>query len=120
TYDKRLYDRLRAGLARPVREHLLADPAYQNRSVRFLENHDQPRAAAVFSPEVQRAAAVLTYFVPGLRFFPDGQIDGRRTHVSMHVGRRPVESKNAKLHAFYSRLIEVLARPELHSGEFRL
>jgi glycosidase len=120
TYDKRLYDRLRAGLARPVREHLLADPTYQTRSVRFLENHDEPRAAAVFSPEVHRAAAVLTYFVPGLRFFHEGQIDGRRTHVSMHVGRRPVEAANAKLRAFYSRLIDVLGRPELHGGDFRL
>lgn len=120
TYDKRLYDRLRGGVARPVREHLLAEPGYQNRSVRFLENHDEPRAAAVFPPDVHRAAAVLTYFIPGMRFFHEGQFDGRRTHVSMHVGRRPVEATNAKLRAFYARLIGVLGRPELHGGDFRL
>ena len=46
TYDKRLYDRLREMHARPVREHLCADPDYQDHMARFLENHDEPRAAA--------------------------------------------------------------------------
>ena len=39
TYDKRLYDRLRGGEARPVREHLGAGLDYQGRLARFLENH---------------------------------------------------------------------------------
>ncbi len=50
TYDKRLYDRLREGHARPVREHLHAAPDYQIKLARFLENHDEPRAAATFDP----------------------------------------------------------------------
>ncbi len=50
TYDKRLYDRLRAGHARPVREHLHAELDYQVKLARFLENHDEPRAAATFDP----------------------------------------------------------------------
>ena len=50
TYDKRLYDRLVAQVATPVREHLMADPAFQDHSMRFLENHDEPRAAATFPP----------------------------------------------------------------------
>ena len=50
TYDKRLYDRLRDGHARPVREHFYAELDYQNKMARFLENHDEPRAAATFSP----------------------------------------------------------------------
>ncbi len=91
TYDKRLYDRLRAGQTGPVRGHLCADAEYQRKSVRFLENHDEPRAAAVFPLGQHRAAAVMTFFVPGLRFFHEGQLEGRRVHVSMHLGRRPVE-----------------------------
>jgi len=35
-YDKRLYDRLREGHARPVREHLSAGLDYQNRLARFM------------------------------------------------------------------------------------
>jgi hypothetical protein len=50
TYDKRLYDRLHSGDARPVREHFLAGLDYQSKMARFLENHDEPRAAAAFPP----------------------------------------------------------------------
>jgi glycosidase len=57
TYDKRLYDRLHERSAGATRGHLCADSGYQLRSVRFLENHDEPRAAAAFDPEVYRAAA---------------------------------------------------------------
>ena len=31
-----------------VRQHLLADHSYQEKMVRFIENHDEPRAAATF------------------------------------------------------------------------
>src|SRR5919108_430594 len=54
-YDKRLYDRLREHHARPVREHFHAGLDYQNKLARFLENHDEPRAAATFSPEIHEA-----------------------------------------------------------------
>jgi len=120
TYDKRLYDRLREGSARPVREHLQADPAFNDRCLRFLENHDEPRAAATFDPERHRAAAVITFFVPGLRLIHEGQIEGRKVHISMHLGRRPEEPVDHELKAFYSRLLEAMARPELHTGRWRL
>ncbi|MFL5416622.1 MAG: alpha-amylase family glycosyl hydrolase, partial [Myxococcales bacterium] len=47
-YDKRLYDRLRTANATSIRAHLAAGVDYQARLARFLENHDEPRAAAVF------------------------------------------------------------------------
>ena len=75
-YDKRLYDRLREQTAGPVRAHLRAAPDYQDKLARFLENHDEPRAASTFAPEVHAAAAVLTYLSPGLRFFHQGQTRG--------------------------------------------
>ena len=89
TYDKRLYDRLRDGHARPVREHLHAGLDYQNKMARFLENHDEPRAAATFSPGVhQAAAAVITFLSPGLRFFHQGQFEGRQeTDLSPSLSR---------------------------------
>ncbi len=49
-YDKRLYDRLVHDGAEQVRGHLTADTAYQDGLVRFIENHDEPRAAATFPP----------------------------------------------------------------------
>ena len=119
TYDKRLYDRLRAGDARPVREHLMAQPEFQEHSLRFLENHDEPRAAAVFGPNLQ-AAALITFFIPGMRFFYDGQLEGRKSHLSMHVGRRAVEPVNPQVQAFYQRLLQALKRPEAHEGQWQL
>jgi hypothetical protein len=120
TYDKRLYDRLRAGAGRPVREHLLADLGFQARSTRFLENHDEPRAAAAFPPDVHRAAAVIAFLVPGLRFFHEGQREGRRAHVSMHLARRPAEPVDRELAAFYDRLLPLCARPEVQGGHWHL
>ena len=67
TYDKRLYDRLREGHARPVRDHFRADMDFQRKSIRFLENHDEPRAASAFPPGTHQAAAILTFLCPGLR-----------------------------------------------------
>src|SRR5207245_2469250 len=86
TYDKRLYDRLHARDAGAVRSHLWADLEFQSRSVRFLENHDEPRAASAWPWDVHQAAAVVAFFVPGLRFFHEGQLDGRRVKASLHLG----------------------------------
>ena len=95
TYDKRLYDRLVEGHARPVREHLFAGLDFQDHLARFLENHDEPRAAATFAPEVHRAAAILTFLTPGLRFFHQGQREGKRVRIPVHLGRGPVEAADA-------------------------
>jgi hypothetical protein len=75
-YDKRLYDRLRDGHAGPIRGHLLAGLDYQDKLARFLENHDEPRAAFELPWPQHQAAAVITFLAPGLRFFYDGQFEG--------------------------------------------
>ena len=98
-YDKRLYDRLREGHARPVREHLHAGLDYQDKLARFLENHDEPRAAATFAPDMHEAAAVITFLSPGLRFFHQGQFEGRRKRISPHLGRGPLEPTDGPLQA---------------------
>ena len=120
TYDKRFYDRLHAQDARAVRGHLLADPEYQRRSARFLENHDEPRAAAVFPPAVHQAAAVLTFLVPGLRFVHEGQRSGRRLRTSNHLRRRAPEPVDQELKSYYVRLLACMRRPEVRDGDWRL
>jgi hypothetical protein len=120
TYDKRLYDRLRVGQPRPVCEHFRAGLDYQNRLARFLENHDEPRAATAFSPEVHKAAAVLTYLSPGLRFFHQGQFEGRKKRTSPHLGRAPNESIDEELRRFYARLLNVLRQQVVRDGQWQL
>jgi hypothetical protein len=119
-YDKRLYDRLREGHARPVREHLYAGLDYQNGLARFLENHDEPRAAMTFPAGVHQAAAVITYLTPGLRFFHEGQLDGRLKRISPHLVRAPQEPADAGLQGFYGALLRVLREPTARDGQWRL
>lgn len=119
-YDKRLYDRLRELHARPVREHFRAGLDYQNKLARFLENHDEPRAAATFAPGIHEAAAVVTFLSPGLRFFHEGEFSGRRVRVSPHLARRPDEPTNSDLAKFYDRLLAILKQPALHTGQWQL
>jgi glycosidase len=120
TYDKRLYDRLRDGHARPVREHFHAGLDFQNKLARFLENHDEPRAAATFAPPAHLAAAAITFLSPGLRFFHQGQFQGRMKRISPHLGRAPDEPTNAELAKFYDRLLAVLRRSAVRNGNWQL
>lgn len=107
TYDKRLYDRLRDRDAEAVRLHLLAEPAFSKRCVRFLENHDEPRAAQIFPQDVHRAAAVLMFFAPGMAFMHEGQLEGRRRHASIHLRRRAEEAPDRPLARFYRSLLSL-------------
>jgi glycosidase len=121
TYDKRLYDRLRSRDAGSVVGHLHADPEYQRRSVRFLENHDEERAAAVFGPQVEEeAAAVIALLSPGLRFVYEGQTTGRRFRTSNHLRRRAVEPVDRELESFYARLLTFMKREEVRDGHWQL
>src|SRR6201999_1894198 len=96
-YDKRLYDRLVHEGADAVRGHLSADPAYQERLLRFIENHDEPRGAATFAPGPARAAAVVASTVQGARLFHDGQLDGHRVHIPVFLARGPQEAPDEDL-----------------------
>lgn len=119
-YDKRLYDRLREGHVRSIREHFVAGLDYQDRLARFLENHDELRAAATFPPGQHAAAAAITFLSPGLRFFHEGQMEGRLKRISPHLGRAPDEPVDAGLQTFYERLLGLLKHPVVRDGSWRL
>ncbi len=89
TYDKTLLDRLRWSPGEAVAGHLRADAEYQRRSVRFLENHDEPRAATAFRPGRQRSAALVAATVPGMLLLHDGQLDGARIQDARGAGSAP-------------------------------
>jgi hypothetical protein len=119
-YDKRLYDRLVHESAESVRGHLQADLAYQEKLIRFIENHDEPRAAASFGQARARAAAVVSSTLPGARLFHDGQLEGARTHIPVFLGRGPDEPADPELRAFYGRLLAAIASSGLRDGDWRL
>jgi len=119
-YDKKLYDRMEHGDAENVRLHLCADPSYQERMVRFIENHDEPRAAATFSREKARAAAVAVLTLTGAKLLHEGQIEGRKVRLPVFLARRPAEQVDHELAAFYGRLLKETFRDVFHNGHWRL
>jgi glycosidase len=119
-YDKRLYDSLVRGPADSVRGHLQADGAYQQRLIRFIENHDEPRAALTFGPARGRAAAVVMSTLQGARLYHDGQLEGFRTHLPIQLGRGPHEPSDHDLRTFYRRLLRATAEARAGCGDWRL
>ncbi len=119
-YDKRLYDRLVHDPPESLLGHLQADASYQERLIRFIENHDEPRAAATFGAAQARAAAVVMSTLRGARLYHDGQLEGRRTRLPVQLGRGPEELPDSDLRAFYGRLLRAVADAQLRSGDWRL
>lgn len=121
TYDKRLYDRLLREGASSVRDHLKAEMIYQKRSMRFLENHDEPRVAQVLPNEAwQFAAATIAATVPGMLLLHEGQLEGRKVRIPVQLGRRPVEEPSVLTKTFYARLLACLQADVFKAGEWKL
>ncbi len=119
-YDKKLYDRMEHADAESVRLHLLADPAYQHGMVRFLENHDEPRAAATFPDGKGRAAAVAVLTVSGAKLMHEGQFEGRKVRLPVFLGRRPVEPVDQDIAVFYTQLLMEINQDIFRNGEWLL
>ena len=119
-YDKKLYDRMEHSNAEDIRLHLCADLPYQNKLLRFIENHDEPRAAATFSPARQRAFALSIGTLPGIRLFHEGQFEGRTVRLPVFLGRRREEPENQELREFYLKLLKATQGPIFREGQWSL
>lgn len=119
-YDKKLYDRMEHGDAESIRLHLLADRTYQERMVRFIENHDEPRAAASFPSNKGRAAAVATLTLVGAKLLHEVQFEGRRVRLPVFLSRRPEEPVDHDLMAFYEHLLKETNRDVFRNGDWSL
>ena len=106
--------------AEDVRQHLLADLSYQQGMVRFIENHDEPRAATAFPDAKGRAAAVVVMTLPGARLLHEGQVEGATVRLPVFLGRRPIEDVDLQRVAFYERLFEATRGPLFRDGDWRL
>lgn len=120
TYDKRLLDRLRDAGAEKVRDHLKAEESYQIRSLRFLENHDEDRAMAALGKEKSSAAAVIISTVQGMRFYHDGQFQGKRIRVPVQLGREPKEQVVESVEAFYNKLLAITSDKLFKDGRWKM
>ncbi len=119
-YDKLLYDRLVHDGAAAIRGHLNADMAYQHKLLRFIENHDEPRAAATFAPGQLEAATVVATTLPGASLIYDGQRDARRVRLPVLLGRQPEETADAAFREFADQLLHAIQAGGIRTGDWRL
>ena len=119
-YDKRLLDALHSTDPAPrVRELLAAARPEPARLSRFLENHDEPRSASMLGSRLAASACLLAS-TPGMRFFFDGQFEGRRVRTPVQLGRWPDESEDRDVKELYERVLRFATRSVLHDGAWRI
>lgn len=120
TYDKKLTDRLHEGYVMEIRDHLLAKEDYQKKSLRFLENHDEERAINALGKEKSRAAAIIISTLMGMRFYHNGQFEGKKTRLPVQLGRCANEKVQDDLVAFYNNLLNITKAGIFKIGEWKL
>ncbi len=119
-YDKNLYDALEETSVHSIRKIVSQDVDYQRHLLRFIENHDEPRAAKLFSAKKHEAAAVIVSTLPGIHLYHDGEFEGRKVKLPVHLARRPVETIDRPISEFYSSLREMLTTTALTKGAWSL
>ena len=120
TYDKRLTDRLQDAPVFSIKDHLRAETDFQQKSVRFLENHDEERAISSFGKQRSMAAAVIISTIQGLRFYQDGQFEGKKVKLPVQLGRAPKEKPIPEIEAFYNKLLEITKADIFRLGSWQL
>ena len=119
-YDKRLLDGLHSpDRAARTRDLLSASSPNPSRLARFLENHDEARSAATLGGYLVAAASLLAS-LPGMRFFFDGQLEGRRIKGPVQLGRWPEEPPDEVVRALYERALAFAGARVFHEGEWKL
>jgi hypothetical protein len=120
-YEKKLYDGLVSRNAGLVVERLSRGAEALGRSLYFIENHDEPRAASVFKKPDNLAAAALILSLPGSALIHEGQAEGK--HEQLPVQRiRPLEDEppDLALKSAYEQLLKATSGDLFKRGSFHL
>ncbi len=121
TYDKHLYDDLIHRNPVGAQRRLIELPSrFVAASAHFVENHDEPRVAALLSEAEHRAAALTILGLPGMRFLHEGQLDGARVKLPVQLGRRPVEPPQPEIRRLYETLLTTLRTTAVGRGRGEL
>lgn len=120
-YEKKLYDGLAAASSQAVIERLRRNSDALAKSVCFIENHDEPRAASVFTPAGNLASAALVLSLPGAALVHEGQIEGKRERLPVQILKPRIdEPVDMWLSTQYRRLLEITSQEVFRRGSFEL
>jgi hypothetical protein len=119
-YDKTLYDRLKFSTPAEIASYIIKPDMPLEHGMHFIENHDEPRAPVYFGRQHSLAAAVVISTIPGLRFFHDGQLEGKLIHIPVQLAKEPIEDVDSDIQQFYRRLLEIINTPAFHSADWKM
>lgn len=119
-YDKELYDTVRAARIDEARARLGASMDYQSRLARFLENHDEARRAIAFPNERLQAAGTLMGTLPGMRFYNEGELEGRRIFLPTTLRIAADEPLDIASRTFFQKILAITNDEIFHSGRWDL
>lgn len=120
TYDKEMYDAVRDENPSGVRARLAGDAEHQSHFARFLENHDEGRCAAVFGPERRDVAATLMGTVPGMRFYHQGELEGREIQLPITLRVAAEEAPDPAAAEFFDKILLITKDEIFHQGQWSL
>ncbi|TLU85877.1 MAG: alpha-amylase [Chlorobium sp.] len=117
TYDKTFYDYLSNGAVNveKLTGHLLGNWEYQKHLCRFLENHDEPRAAEKIGLN-NKAAALVMLTSPGMHLIHQDQIYGLTKKIPVQLLRQAIEPSDENLAEFYKKLFLLQEREVFQEG----
>jgi hypothetical protein len=119
-YDKRLFDRMRNAHPHDVYLHLTAGIEYQQKLVRFIENHDELRSLTAFGRGKVKAVATLFSTLPGLKLYFQGQLEGKQIRMPVQIRQTRPEPVDSEIQAFYSVLMTAINEEIFHTGTWKL
>ncbi|MCJ7424576.1 hypothetical protein MUP01_09970, partial [Candidatus Bathyarchaeota archaeon] len=108
------------GTSQDVRTYLISESDYEDHYIRFIENHDELRAIEAFGREKSKAAAVIFSTLMGLRFFHDGQLEGRSIRIPLQLSHVQLEKDDQEIFDHYMKLLKLANDRILHDGEWIL
>ncbi|KYQ99996.1 hypothetical protein DLAC_03492 [Tieghemostelium lacteum] len=120
TYDKMLHDYLGGGQINQIQDWISGHSVdFLSHSAHFIANHDEPRGATFFGSWWRSdAAALVTYTVPGLRFFWWGDFEGYKNPLDIHLRREEEEPAIATAMGFYQNFTSIVSDPVFKYGTF--
>ena len=120
SYDKTLYDALRDHNISQIRERLLGSPELQSHFARFMENHDEPRRPEIFPNERLAADGTLLATLPGMRFYHQGELEGRRIHLPITLRIAADEPYDPASTNFFRKILQITRQDVFHEGKWNL
>jgi hypothetical protein len=120
-YEKKLYDGLASANQHLVAERLAREVGLLERSLCFIENHDEPRAASIFTRAGNLASMALILSLPGSVLIHQGQMEGKTERLPVQKLKPDNQEPNdIGLKRSYEALLGLTSDEVFQKGSFVL